>query len=259
MKPKLSFLDAARPASLCAALCAFLPAPSTAADCPTASLASVIALGACTIGDVTFGFADLHLPGQPLYLNGPFAGDTVAGPSAAAVIFTPSVLAGVVSFTLSGGFSVLGSPSSYVPSTGLYRQGNFADQELAYLDVTPGAGRALTSTGLDFAGAHVSGIRNDIALASFGGASVLVNGDGFSRLSATTDLGAGVAGLSLFALDFKEYSYSADPTQSSGFSAVSFHFVESGAPIAAVPEPSTYALLLGGLGGLGFVVRRRRA
>lgn len=31
-----------------------------------------------------------------------------------------------------------------------------------------------------------------------------------------------------------------------------------GEPVAAIPEPSTYALLLAGLGGVGFVARRRR-
>ena len=64
--------------------------------------------------------------------------------------------------------------------------------------------------------------------------------------------------MKLFAADFKQYSYSADPAQSSGFDSVSFHFIES-ATTAAVPEPGTYALMLGGLGWVAIVARRRRS
>jgi len=34
-------------------------------------------------------------------------------------------------------------------------------------------------------------------------------------------------------------------------------FVANNSPVAAVPEPESYALLLGGLGAVGFAVRRR--
>jgi len=37
-----------------------------------------------------------------------------------------------------------------------------------------------------------------------------------------------------------------------------FFIADAGGPIAAVPEPQTYALLLAGLAGIGFVTRRRR-
>ncbi|HWI12423.1 MAG TPA: PEP-CTERM sorting domain-containing protein [Burkholderiaceae bacterium] len=38
-----------------------------------------------------------------------------------------------------------------------------------------------------------------------------------------------------------------------------FFIADAGGPIAAVPEPQTYALLLAGLAGIGFVARRRRS
>jgi hypothetical protein len=38
-----------------------------------------------------------------------------------------------------------------------------------------------------------------------------------------------------------------------------FFIADAGGPIAAVPEPQTYALLMAGLAGIGFVARRRRS
>ena len=44
-----------------------------------------------------------------------------------------------------------------------------------------------------------------------------------------------------------------------GPSGLRVEFLESGEAVAAVPEPETYALMLAGLGALGFVARRRKA
>jgi hypothetical protein len=41
--------------------------------------------------------------------------------------------------------------------------------------------------------------------------------------------------------------------------ATSVSTLPSTGPIAAVPEPETYAMMLAGLGALGFVGRRRKA
>ena len=49
-----------------------------------------------------------------------------------------------------------------------------------------------------------------------------------------------------------------DTESVAGVSLLSFSNLQLGAATAPIPEPGTYALMLGGLGVLGFVARRRR-
>ena len=43
------------------------------------------------------------------------------------------------------------------------------------------------------------------------------------------------------------------------FSSIDFDFATQDAPISNVPEPTTWTLLIAGFGGIGAVMRRRRA
>ncbi len=241
-------------------LAGLLPVGAQASPCPTGqTLADVIALGQCSIGDMSFDFTHPQLASLPLYFAGPFASSTALAPGAETIAFTPSTDADSVGFTLGGDFRAFGSPSSYSHGSGLYKVGNTIDASLAYLYVTPGAGRALTATSLALGGAQVSGdAAGNIAMVDFGGSTVLLTGDGITQLSASTDYGSGWTDPTPFSVFFRTWDLSADPNSQAGFGSVSLRFHE--ADIAApVPEPASSALLLGGLGALTLMARRGRA
>ena len=75
--------------------------------CVTGSLASVISLGSCTIGDATFSFNPTTFG---VWFPGLTTSDSVKGPAAADVTFTPLVSPTSAGFNLAGAFSVSGWP-----------------------------------------------------------------------------------------------------------------------------------------------------
>src|ERR1035437_7933471 len=87
--------------------------------CITGSLASVISLGSCTIGDATFGFSPTSFP---VWFPGLFTSDSVQGPAASNVIFTPVVSATSAGFNLAGAFNASGSPMTSFPLSGRQEQ-----------------------------------------------------------------------------------------------------------------------------------------
>lgn len=253
----MPFITLLEPRSLLFA--ALWPTCALASSCPTGqTLADVIALGSCSIGDMSFDFTHPHLPSQPVYFGGPYTSSTSLAPSAESILFTPSTDPGDLGFTLGLDFRAFGSPSSYVYGSGLYRVGNAIDASLAYLYVTPGEGRTLTGTSLALGGVQVSGdAANNIAMVNFGGNDMLLTGGGFSQLSASTSYEAGLTDPTPFAVSFRAWNFSADPDSQAGFGSVSLRFQDA-AIAAPVPEPATYALMLSGLGTLTLVARRRR-
>ncbi len=161
---------------------------------------------------------------------------------------------GLNSIAFNGGWSVsggtvdlIGAPGFFdlVPGNGRYvdldgstgKAGIFANS----FDVSNGMTYTLS---FDLAGNH-RGAGTDTVVVNFGSGSQT-----FTR--AATD------GFQTFQL-----SYTATGTGKVGFSFIDQGGDNQGAlldrvSVAAVPEPETYAMLLGGLGLLGFVARRRR-
>ena len=233
-----------------------LPAPALAAACPTATLDQILALGVCTIGDARFDFTQPQIGGQT-YFNGPFAGDTGLGPAASAIGFTPDDSSGHPGFTIAGNFFALGQALRDDPFRGGLVTGNFYDEVLGYIAVTPGAGKGLSGYSVTLGGAQVNqGNIGSIAKADLNSATAALNDAGFNQLSDSRSFGALVLGTQLFLSNLQTYERSANPSDLAGFASVSYGFGE--VPISgAVPEPQSLALLFAGLGLLAVRARRR--
>ena len=235
-----------------------LPTAALAVACPTATFDQVIALGSCTIGDATFDFTHPHLSSHPVWFNGPFAGNTGLGPAASALNFTPDATADQPGFSQAGSFRAFGQGSRYDPVRGRFTVGNYYDETLSYLVVTPGSGKGLSDYSIALGDAFVSQSRvGSLIVAGINNASAAVTDDGFTRLSDSATFGALVVGSQYFDSNLRTYQYSANPTDVAGFGSVIYGFSERSIT-PAVPEPQTYALMLAGLGVMAALARRRR-
>lgn len=234
-----------------------LPVAANAAACVSgSSLASVIAAGTCTLGDLTLDFTEPHLLGQT-YLNGPFAGDSGAAPSASQIIFTTDTTdPDNVSFTLGLALKANGG-YSYIPSSGITKPGSYYDMDLSYLKVFSTATRGLAG----YSVALINPVSNlpssdtySAASASLNGAVSYIAADGTSQAVGSDVVDPAIfGGLKYFDLSARAYNYSSDYATSIGFDGIKVGFKV----VSSVPEPATLALSLLGLGVVAGIARRR--
>lgn len=216
-----------------------IAATTQAAPLPTAQLNSIVpqnqpaylplppsATG--TISGTTFAFTT-PLNGIPEFFTGPWAnGSYWNGP----LLFTTDTTnANNPGFTLSGDFHS-------------YYGGQYNDITLGFFTVTAPTGMLIHSTTIDIINpTNVTGTSDYQNNASNGGCYALQ-----SAPSSTCSFSPVASNYN--AIDLRFWNYGSAPV---GYDAVSFHWQET----PAVPEPSSYAMLLVGLGLIGFMARGR--
>jgi MYXO-CTERM domain-containing protein len=254
MTPMTRLPTRARAAAILA-LAFVLPPAASAASCPTATLDQILALGNCTIADASFDFSQPSLPTQPVWFNGPFAGDTMLAPAASAVLFTPASGPGSIGFTLTMDFGVVGQGSRFDPVAQAVKTGNYMDAQLAYFSITNPVGKGLSGYSVSLGDTTVTQTAvSAYVYANLNSGTAYVNNSGATQLTEAVTYGDVRLGTLPFAAFLKAYEYSPDPSHQARFGTVSFGFTQQA---TAVPEPETALLWLAGLGGLAAARRRR--
>jgi len=224
------------------------PGPARALPVCDGTLADVIGLGSCTIGAATFTFGPAALASKPIWFNGLTVSDSVFGPSAASVAFTPVVSATSAGFKLTGAFNVVGSASTYFPGSGRIQTGNRMDIQFGYLQVATPDDQPIVGVELAMGGASVSADHPDnvaYVYESSGGA-VVYDQVGLLQLSDSKALGPTTNLWDM--LSVRAWDLSRDSQSVAGFTDFTYLVdLQDPGPGGSVPEPASAFLLMGGL------------
>jgi hypothetical protein len=125
----------------------------------------------------------------------------------------------------------------------LWASGN-DDNSFARITLTPAAGQAITLEGLDLGSYNAPTRPTTLRIFALGGATTIFNGSVGSAAGPThfTPMLSSSTGI---VIEWENSAYNV------GINNISYS-------LAPVPEPETYALLLGGLAVVGWLARRRR-
>lgn len=237
-----------------------LPGLAQASVACGGSLADVIGLGTCTIGGASFTFGPSANASRPIWDAGLFTGDSILGPSAANVTFTPVVTATSAGFTLGGTFNVGGSPSTYIPGKGLFVPGNYMDIQFGYVRVTTPATSSIVGVQLAMGGASVSpDDPNNVVVVSDSGNVAAYDTGTLAQLSDTAALSPTDNFWDL--LFVRAWDYSRASTSVAGFTDFTYRVTlqattpGDGTP---APEPATLGLMGLGLAAIALARPRRR-